>query len=219
MSAQTPTDTTRSAGPPVVGALTDAQTYKNAAYLFLRFPLGVAYFTILVTLISVGLSLTVLVVGLGVLAFVLPVVTYLGSIEAALARELLGRDVDYERPDPGDRPLVPYLKQVATDRRSYLLLGYVFLTFPVGILLFTVFVTLGTLSAASIIAPLVYYRPGVEYELGTLDAFGGVGPVVVDTFPEAVALSLLGVVVGLVTVHLTNVLARAHGAVLAFVLD
>ncbi len=220
MSTQTPpADADRSSGIPVFGALTDAQTYKNILYLLLRFPLGIIYFTIFVTTLSTGLVLTPFVVGIAILAFVPLCALYLGRVEAALTEQLLGRTVDYDYPDPNEQPLVPLLKATVTDFRSYVVLAYLFLTFPVGLGVFTVFVTLGALSVAFIVAPLVYQLSSVEYTLGPVDMLGDAGPVVIDTLPEALVVSVIGLVLALVTLHLTSLLGRIHGAIAQRVLS
>lgn len=210
MSTETPAaDADHASGSSPLGFLTRAQTYKNALYLLLRFPLGIVYFVVFVTLTSAGVALIPVVVGLAILALVLPAATYLGYVEATLAELLLDRDIAYSAPNPNEEPLVPYLKRVHADTGSYLLLGYGLLTFPVGIALFTLLVGLGSVSAAAVVAPFVYNLSGVDYTVANLGPFG---PLTVDTLPEAILVSLAGLFVAIATLYLCNVLARAHAA-------
>ena len=56
---------------PVLGVLTNSQTYKNLAYLLLSFPLGVFYFVFLITGISLGVSLAIIWIGIPIFIGVL----------------------------------------------------------------------------------------------------------------------------------------------------
>lgn len=215
MSSTTVTNTEESASSSIFGVVTDAQTYKNILYLFLRFPLGVVYFTLLVTGFALGLGLAIFLVGLLVFPLLLAGATYVGAFEALLANRLLGFDIAYEPRDPSEEPLVDYLKGVLTDVRTYLLVVYLFVSFPTGIVLFTLLTVAVSLSLVSIFAPFLYWLPFTQYEIATIGDFG---PIVVDTLPEALVLSLAGVVVALASLHLSNVLARVHGHVTAAVL-
>ena len=54
------------------------ETYANLAYLLARFPLGIAYFTVLITGLSLGVGLVPIVVGIPILAGVLALGGYIG---------------------------------------------------------------------------------------------------------------------------------------------
>ncbi|WP_340101208.1 sensor domain-containing protein [Salinibaculum salinum] len=212
MSSTTVADTDQSASSPVFGVVTDAQTYQNILYLFLRFPLGIAYFTLLVTGFALGVGLTVVLVGFLIFPLILVGAAYVGAFEVFLANRLLGFDIDYELPAPNEKPLVDFLKGVLTDVQTYLVIVYLLASFPVGVFLFTLLAIVVSLSLVSILAPLLYWLPFAQYEIETV---GGVGTIVVDTLPEALVLSVVGFVVALVSLHLCNVLARGHGHVTA----
>lgn len=216
MSTPTSTpDADHGTGAPIIGVLTDGQTYKNLLYLILRFPLGVAYFTVLVTGSALGVGLAVLLVGFLVLALTVAGATYAGSIEALLANRLLGTDIQYEPHDLTEKSLVEYTKCVLTDVRSYVLLAYMLATFPVGIALFTLIVVFGTFTLVSVLAAVTYWLPFTEYQVTDM---GGT-TVVIDTLPEALLFAVAGLVVGYLGVHVCNLIAQAHGRVTAAILD
>lgn len=208
------TESDQGTGVPLLGVFTDDQTYRNLLYLFLRFPLGITYFTVLVTGFALGVGLAILLVGFLLLALLVAGATYAGSLEALLANRLLGTDIQYEPHDPTEESLVEYTKHVLTDIRSYVLLAYMLVTFPVGIALFTLVVFLLTFTLVSVLAPFMYWLPGTGYQVGDI----GGGTIVIDTLPEALALAGVGLVVGYVGIHLCNLLARLHGRVTAAVL-
>jgi two-component system, OmpR family, phosphate regulon sensor histidine kinase PhoR len=118
------------------------QTYRNLLYLFLAFPLGIIYFTTLVTLISTGFGLLPIVVGAGILVLTGLVWWWIGDGERWLATTLLNTPIT-PVPSPIDRP-----NPTLWDRtRAYFLyaptwkrLAFVLLKFPIGIVLFVVIV-------------------------------------------------------------------------------
>lgn len=112
------------------------QTYTNVVYLLARLPLGIAYFTVFVTGLTLGLSLTPLIIGVPILAGVVGLGGYVGVIEAQLLRRLFGREVSYNVADPGELSIIDYLKTVATTPRNYLLVVFALGSFVVGLHLF-----------------------------------------------------------------------------------
>ena len=72
------------------GVVTRPQTWLNLLYLLLAFPLGLAYFIVLVIGVSTGAALAVLIVGLGILLATLAAWRGMATIERGLARGVLG---------------------------------------------------------------------------------------------------------------------------------
>jgi len=68
-----------------------SRTYLRVLYLFLAFPLGVLYFTLLAALFSIGLG-TALIAGIGIAALLLAAACSYGfaNLERLLALHLLG---------------------------------------------------------------------------------------------------------------------------------
>ncbi|MFC4408188.1 sensor domain-containing protein [Haloarchaeobius iranensis] len=224
MRAHTTGRTSSSLLGRIFGVAVDRQTYRNALYLLLRFPLGIVYLTVFVTLLSVGVSLVPLLVGVPILAGVLAVAGYVGVIEAALLRTLVGREAAWTPTSPNDTPIVPYLKQVATEPHNYLFLILAFVSFVTGNTLFVALVVWFALSLSFVIAPAVYRVEGVQY-------FNVAGPVdlgivtvtesqlIVDTLPEALLVSLVGIVSTVIGLHLVNLTTRVYADITAAVLS
>jgi hypothetical protein len=197
-----------------------SETYRNLAYVLARFPLGITYFTVFVTGLSLGLSLVPLLVGVPILCGVLALGGYVGVVEAWLLRHLRGSEVAYDHTDPAELPVAEYLKTVATDPRNYLLVGFALASFVVGINLFVALTVVFTLALVLVVAPVAYWIPGVEYEVTNAEpvelwstsvdttALVGTG---IDTLPEALLASLLGVIVCLVGLHGVNLVAALLG--------
>ena len=83
----------RSRNVQFVGVAADPQSYVNILYLFLSFPLGIAYFVFLVTGISLGFGLLVIWVGVPILVLVLAGSWVLCQLERVLAVRLLNEDI------------------------------------------------------------------------------------------------------------------------------
>lgn len=223
----------RSVPGRVFGVVTDGMTYRRIAYLLLRFPLGVAYFTAFVTGLALGAALVPLGVGIPILAAVLGLADHVALVEAGLLRRLLGREVAWEPADLSELPVWPYLKTVGTDPRCYLLVAFFLATFFVGTFAFVATTVVFTVALAYLLAPVLFWLPGVNYggvsapgaldvNVGTLDltiTSESLEFLVVDTLPEALVVSLFGAALGLVGLHLLGALGRGHAAVTEALLD
>jgi hypothetical protein len=205
----TPAD--ESPSPPP-GVPFDGRTHRRVAYLLVRFPLGVAYFTVFVTLLALGIGLAPLGVGVAVLAGTLGLAEYVAVVEAGLLRSLLGRSATVTTADPNELPAVEYLKTVATRRRNYALVAYALASFFVGVAAFVVVVTGLALALALLVAPLVFWVPGVRY--GTTDArVLGYELPPIDGLPEALVASVVGAALLIAALSVFDAAGRALGAV------
>ena len=190
-----------------IGVPFQRQTYRNLAYLLLAFPLGIAYFTVITTGLSTGLSLVVTLLGVPIIVGTLAVTLGIGSFEAKLAGWLL--DVDVNRSAPSVElnfgsvdEVIETTKRVVTTPATWTGLLLVGLKFVFGIVAFTAVVTAGAISVTLLSLPVFYDAAGLTYT---------VGPYVVDTLAEAVIGAGCGVVLVLVSLHLLNGLARFGG--------
>lgn len=209
----------------VFGVALTERTHYNLAYLLLRFPFGIAYFVLFFTGLVLGIALIPLVIGVPILVGLLGVSNHAGAIEADVATRFLAVEVAYEPTDPSELSILAYLKTIVTDLRNYLFLGYFLGQSLVGTVIF-VALTIGVVvPLALVVAPLVYWVPGVRYQVvsdGFTIDFGlltvtnsavpiGLDATVIDTLPEALLASVLGVVILLVMVRVFNGVARALG--------
>ncbi|HSS93909.1 MAG TPA: sensor domain-containing protein [Candidatus Dormibacteraeota bacterium] len=136
---------------------TDGRTYLRILYLLLAFPLGIIYFTVLVTGMSVGFSLAIVFIGLPILVLTLLGWLLFARIERELAINLLGAAVrPMTVPDPTPRTLWQRLLVMLGDPVTWKSLVYVLLEFPFGIFSFTLVVTLLSVSVTLVFYPVVY---------------------------------------------------------------
>lgn len=209
-------DTGRSLASSVTaafGVVADAQTYKNLLYLFLAFPLGMIYYVVLVVGFALGLGLSVLVVGLGILLGTAILLRFIADFERRLANALLGTEI--RQPDDveaTDRGIVGTARAYLQASSTWRGLGFVVLKFLIGILSFVLLLTF----------------VGVAVELLLLPLFpGGVFNVTVagrevaqsfETTTQRAAAVPVGAVLGLLGLHVLNAFAGANASIAASLL-
>lgn len=214
------------------------RTYGNIVYLALQFPLGIAYFTTLVTLLALGLGLSVVLAGVPLLVGTLGLVTGIVRVETVLADTLLSVEVD-SRPVALDLSdgVVEYTKGIVFDGGTYVGLAFLLTKLFVGIVTFTLLTFFSSLTAALLAAPFLYDHPGsyrVFYdttltfapEIRFVQDLWSVtfSPVItlsewnVDTLAEALVVAAFGLVVLVVSLHVLNAVARGLGILTAGVL-
>ncbi|MGW1376541.1 sensor histidine kinase [Streptomyces sp. NPDC002446] len=117
----------------------DGATWREIAHLLANFPLGVVAFAVLVVWLTLGIGLSVTVIGLPLLATGLTVCRLYGKLERSRARSLLG--VRVEEPSPLRAPEAGFfpwlwarLKDPVAWRHAlfaFIRLPWALLTFPV----------------------------------------------------------------------------------------
>ncbi|WP_328915441.1 MULTISPECIES: sensor histidine kinase [unclassified Streptomyces] len=124
--------------PPPRFAL-DRVTWKEIGYLLLNLPLSIIGFVYVVTMISIGLGLSVTVIGLPLLAMGLIGCRLLGRLERARARDLLHVHVDEPRPlRRSTLGFLPWLWTTLKDPVAWRHALYFAIRLPWGIVTFTI---------------------------------------------------------------------------------
>ncbi len=136
--------------------LIQARTWKQTLHLLIDLPLGIVWFTIIVTGIALGVGLIPLMfLGVVVLLLTLQFVRVVSAIERARAKALLDADIA--------NPFLPLgeidgwwrrIKAVFSDAALWKGVGYCIVALPVGILTFTVAVTFWAIALGGITAPI-----------------------------------------------------------------
>jgi signal transduction histidine kinase len=191
----------------------DRQTYLRIAYLLLAFPLGTLYFVVIITGLSTGAGLAIVMVGFPILLVTLLGWLLFGRIERQLAIHLLGAKV---RPmsvaDPVRRSPWQRLLKILGDPVTWKALVYVLLEFPFGVFSFTLAIVLITLSLSLILYPVEYYFANVLYQQlapGQMNGTMWPGVTINGHFDPNVAVGFLfvsgfGVVLGITSLAILN---------------
>jgi two-component system, OmpR family, phosphate regulon sensor histidine kinase PhoR len=201
------------------------QTYLNLLYLLSAFPLGITYFVLLITGISLGFGTLVIWIGIPILLGTIMMWEGFASFERLLVRNCLHVPVPFIK-DPRLQGM-PWTKQFLARLRSpvtWTSLVYLFLEFPFGILSFTLVITLLATSLGLVFGWLAYLIDTMIY-----NAVGG-GYTSYEFFvkingqiePGALAfftfLAVLGVFATFASLHVLNGIAYAWGYVARFLL-
>jgi signal transduction histidine kinase len=178
--------------PRAAGVAWRTQTWLNVVYLLIAFPTGIAYVVVLVAGIAIGVSLAVIVIGLGLLLVTLAAWRGMAAIERGLARVLLGVTIA----PPADRRGLPPIERVTRwlrDPVTWKSLVFVALKLPLGLVSFGVVVGLGFFALVLTFAPVIVLPT-------TVTVFGWI----VDDPLQALPLTVVGLLASLLLLNLCN---------------
>ncbi len=203
------------------------RTYLNLTYLLLAFPLGIAYFVFVVTGVSLGIGLSIILVGIPLLAAVVVASLALAGFDRWLTAALLDIDIEPRTSPDGDTH-AKQIRSLATHRKTWTSVLYLPVKFALGVVSFVLVVTGLSTAIAMLTVPLYYDQPGLyvgtmsdrapeihqtlhlgwDYLLVSVDAVFTVGYWEITTLSQALAVAVLGFVLLFGTFHVLNALAR-----------
>ena len=126
---------------------------SDATYLIVGLPLGILTFTVAITGLSLAAGLAITLLGIPILLATLVVVRWFAAVERHRAALLLGESIEApERPLQGS--LWQRTKAVATDPSSWLDLLWSVLLLPLGVVGFSVAVTVWSTVLGFVSSPL-----------------------------------------------------------------
>lgn len=182
----------------VFGVVVWPRTYGNMLYLLLAFPLGLIYFVLLTTGISLGIGLYLIVVGLPLLVLMLMFWRQLVKLEQLQAKWLLRQEV---RPEPilrwtEARRAWPWFRARLSSNLTWKGLGFLFLKFPLGLGAFILLVVLLSVSLALVAAPLLQ-----KHGLVNVD---DVSLLVINSPLQGAGIVLFGLLLLILSLHIFN---------------
>ena len=196
------------------GVVVRPRSWLNLLYLALAFPLGLFYFVFLTVFLSVGISLAIIWVGIFILGVTAACWWAFAAFERSLADGLLGTDLT-PAPEPWRHAdgTWPRIKAHFGSSATWKDLAFLFVKFPLGLLSFCVVVVLGATSLALATAPF-YYRFAYSTDAHGVSHHGlDFGIWHVDRLGPALLLVPVGLLLGVVSLHVFNGLAAMWRAV------
>jgi hypothetical protein len=180
----------------------------SVVYLLMNLPLGIFSFTVLFTLLCVGVSTAVVWVGVPVLAFTFLLARGLAKVERARIYSLLDLHITLPYlplPKGGQRGRwMTRLRDASTWRDVV----YLVLLFPLGVVEFSLVLSFWVTSLALVGLPIYFrYLPDHAYFFPAYD----VRWITVDTTLKALPWTVVGLFFAALSVALTRALARGHG--------
>jgi hypothetical protein len=187
------------------GVVAQEETYLNLIYLLLAFPLSTVYLVFLVTGLSVGLGTLVVGIGIPILLAVFAAYWGLATFERMLATVLLQEDIPpMSREEETERGAWQRLEAHLANRVTWTSVLYLLLKFLVATIFFVIAVVVVATAVGMLIAPFIYKYMNYPSWWGVWQ---------IDTLGEALILTALAlVIVGPISLHITNFLARVSGA-------
>ena len=189
----------------IFGILADPRAWGALFYLLFSLATGIAYFTWAITGISLSAGLIVLIVGLPFFGLFILSVRGIALIEGRLIEALIGIRMPH-RPffSPSEKGLWGKFKGLVTDKYTWFALVYMILQMPLGIIYFTIFIMLITVSFSFIVQPVLQSVFGIPFiTAGFYHFFTPIWlmPVFI----------LLGITIFILTMQLAKRIATFHG--------
>jgi len=204
------TGTTGRAGnayPGFFGVYADPRAWGGLVYMLISIITGTLYFSWAVTGLATSLGVMILIIGIPVTIIFLLSFRGLAFLEGRLVEALLGERMP-RRASFTDSSLSwrERLKILLTGKATWLSWIYLILMLPLGVIYFTLAVTLLAVSLALIVSPILSY--GFNLPIGTV-----VNGDVIWQLPAYYTplFSVLGVGLATVTMHLARWVGRIQG--------
>jgi len=189
------------------GVALDRSTWGALLYMVLALGTGIAYFTVVVTGLSLGAGLIVLIVGIPFFIAFLAFVRGLSFLEVHLVEALLGTKIPRRSwAEPADLTFLRRIWFWVKDRRTCTAMVYMLLQLPLGVLYFTTAVVGFAGGIWLVVEPFMQWIGGHTYIHYWDNA---------EFFFSTWQLPLLfiaGVVVLVASMHLVRAIGRAHAA-------
>ncbi|GAA0888368.1 sensor domain-containing protein [Rhodanobacter soli] len=197
------------------GVAADPRTYGALFYMLLSLATGIFYFTWAVTGLSLSVGLSVLIIGLPFIVLFFGSVRVLSLVEGRIVEAMLGMRMPRRPVYPTQgMSLMKRIGSMFTDVHTWTTLCYMWLMLPLGIVYFTLAVTLLSVSVALIGAPLAMlfqsdWLPGlyVNHQVVVDWGFGAHAP----GWGEVLLMCVVGIALLFATLHLARGLGRLHG--------
>jgi hypothetical protein len=190
------------------GIMSSGQAYINLLYVLAAFPLGLFYFVYLVFGISLGISLSIIWIGVPLLLLVGAGWWMMASFERYMAIHLLKENVpEMALPTNKNNDRWTDFKAYFTNPVTWKSLLYLFIKGPLGLASFVVLAVLVSLTFGLLSMPFTYQHLEPFHI-----SFGLVLPVwQIDSLADALLAALVGLILWPVTLHITNWFAGVHG--------
>ena len=187
------------------GVFAEPRAWGSLLYLMLAMVTGTIYFTWVVTGLSLSVGLLILIIGLPLAGLFLLSVRGIALIEGRLVEALLWVRMPRRPRFSGPAGIWPRFKNLIVDKRTWFSMVYMLLQMPLGIIYFTLLITLATISLSLIAWPIVALVLGAPVFVTSFASYYATGWLIL---PSVVCGGLLITV----TMHLAKAIGTGHGA-------
>ncbi|TFG49064.1 MAG: hypothetical protein E4H33_03035 [Anaerolineales bacterium] len=193
--------------PGFFGVCADPRAWGGLVYMLISLVTGTLYFSWAVTGLSTSLGVMILIIGIPITILFLLSFRGIAFLEGRLVEALLGERMPRRASfTDSSLPWKERLKILLTGKATWLSWIYMVLMLPIGIIYFTVMVTLISLAAALVISPIaayVFHLPIGSFSNGEI----------IWQLPEYLTplFSALGVGLATATMHIARWVGQIQG--------
>ena len=200
--------------PGFFGVYADPRAWGGLVYMLISLVTGILYFTWAVTGLSLSLGVMILIIGIPITILFLLSFRGIAFLEGRLVEALLGERMPRRASfTDSSLPWKERLKMLLTGKSTWLSAIYMILMLPLGIIYFTVMVTVIAIAVSFIATPIgaiVMMAQDIPFEIFRS---GEMVWVVSDSvgFLITLGLSGLGVLLATANMHVARWIGKAHG--------
>ena len=194
------------------GVVADPRTYASLFYMVLALATGIFYFTWVVAGFSASLGVSITIVGIPLLILFFGSVRVLSLVEGRIVEVMLGERMP-RRPlyMARGRSIWQRIGDMFTDPRTWSTMFYMLLMLPLGIVYFTLAVTLLSIGLSFVLAPVaVWTGLGAAWIDANDVVLVGINGVPLEGW-QLVLMMVAGVLLLFATLHLARAIGRGHG--------
>lgn len=212
-----PASTRTSALGRYFGVFLDVRAYTSLFYMLLSLATGIAYFTVVVTGLSLSAGFAILIIGIPFFLLFIGITRVIALGEGRLIEALTGERMPRRPVHPG--PAAPWLKRIGEmlkDARTWTTLVYLMLMLPLGIFYFTLAILGLTIGLRMAMTPLLVLGVHFGWWPPALLDFANINNVeygVTYSGWGALAYMALGVLLIPAVLHAARGIARVHARV------
>ncbi len=173
------------------GIIANPDAYLSLIYQIFAFPLGLFYFVFLITGLLVGIGLIIIWIGIPILLLMMLAWYGFSVFEKQLSIYVLKAEIpDVKKPEHQEMSIWAQFKRYLTDPVTWKSLAFLFLRFPLGILSFSITVSLLAVTSSFIAAPFTYNYYYMEFGLFRVETPG-----------LAILVAIAGILIGFLSLH------------------
>jgi hypothetical protein len=200
--------------PGFFGVYSDPRAWGGLVYMLISVITGCLYFSWAVAGLSTSLGVMILIIGIPVTILFLLSFRGLAFLEGRLVEALLGVRMPRRASfTDSSLPWKDRLIQLLTGKSTWLSWLYLILMLPLGVIYFTVMITLIALSLSFVLTPLaslvMISRDIPIYVINSGDIVWSISDS--SAILLSLGLAVLGAMLGTASMHLARVIGRLHG--------
>jgi uncharacterized membrane protein len=189
----------------------DPRAYSSLFYMVLALATGIVYFTIVVTGLSLSAGFAILIIGIPFFLAFIGIARVMALAEGRLLEAMSGERMPRRPVHPG--PAQSWWERIGAmlkDVRTWTTLGYLLLMLPLGIIYFTVAVTVVAVSTSFIASPVLVLGDRFGWYTFTHDDDIRLGFLPHHPLLGSLLLCAVGILLLTAFLHAARALIRGH---------